>query len=213
MQEYPMRTQIVSVVALVLLSACGAWGSLGQNQDFQVGGRHLVEWSGGVGSAGGRNETSFNQDQEFHNTYGRVSGLQGARASLVQTGTATGDGPATIQNNAPVTGSQRQVADVTAGFVNTSTQRLVGDLSMVVVKPYGIGSAGATQDFTSSQTQVLNTPFGWASQSQTLRAFQSANIGTVMDVDPTVTNTLNVQLNQQHTINGQPVSVTSVHTP
>lgn len=208
-----MRIQVVSIVGVLLLSACSARASLNQSQDFQVGGRHLTEWAGGIGSANGRNETSVSQEQAFRETYGRASATQSGRAALVQTGTATGTGPARIENNAGLTGSQRQLVDLTPGFANTSSQKLAGDLSMVVVKPYGIGSAGGTQDFTSSQSQTMTTPFGWASQTQSLRSIQSASIGTVMDVDPTVTNTLSVQLSQQATINGQPSSVVSSNTP
>ncbi len=207
-----MRSHIILVV-LVLLSAGSVRAGIGQNQDFQVGGRHLVDWAGGIGSANGRNEASFTQDQEFRDTYGRASGTQSARAALIQTGNASGSGPASIENNAATTGYQRQVVNFTPTFEATARQNLTANLSMVVIKPYGIGSAGATQEFTSSQSQMLTTPFGWASQSQTLRAFQSANIGTAMDVDPTVTNTLNVRLNQQTTINAQSVSATSTLTP
>ncbi len=208
-----MRSHIMSIVALVLLSAGSVQAALNQSQDFQVGGRHLVDWAGGIGSANGRNESSVTQDQAFREAYGRASGTQSGRAALVQTGTATGSGPASIENNAAVTGVQRQLVNFTPAFESTARQSLNADLSMVVVKPYGIGSAGATQEFNSSQSQMLTTPFGWASQSQTLRALQSANIGTAMDIDPTVTNTLNVRMNQQTTINGQASSVVSVANP
>ncbi len=208
-----MRSHIMSIVALVLLSAGSVQAALNQSQDFQVGGRHLVDWAGGIGSANGRNESSVTQDQAFRETYGRASGTQSGRAALIQTGTATGSGPASIENNAAVTGVQRQLVNFTPAFESTARQSLNADLSMVVVKPFGIGSAGATQEFNSSQSQMLTTPFGWASQSQSLRALQSANIGTAMDIDPTVTNTLNVRMNQQTTINGQASSVASINTP
>jgi hypothetical protein len=208
-----MRSHIMSVVALVLLSAGGVQAALNQNQDFQVGGRHLVEWAGGIGSANGRNESSVTQEQAFQEAAGRVSGTQSGRAALIQTGATTGDGPASIDNSAAVAGTQRQLVNFTPAFESTARQNLAADLSMVVVKPYGIGSATGTQDFTSSQAQMMTTPFGWASQSQSLRASQYANIGTAIDMDPTVTNTLNVRLNQQATINGQPSSVVSTHTP
>jgi hypothetical protein len=208
-----MRSCVASIVALILLSAGSGRAGVGQSQDFQVGGRHLVEWAGGIGSANGRNESSVTQEQTFRETYGRASGTQSGRAALLQTGTATGDGPARIENSAAVTGSQRQLVNFTPAFESTARQSLNADLSMIVVKPYGIGSAGATQDFNASQSQTMTTPFGWASQSQSLRALQSANIGTAIDIDPTVTSTLNVRLNQQTTINGQASSMTSITAP
>lgn len=208
-----MRSHIMTVVALVLWSACSVQAALNQSQDFQVGGRQLVDWAGGIGSANGRNESSVSQEQAFRETYGRASGTQSGRAALIQTGTASGDGPASIENNAAVTGVQRQLVNFTPAFESTARQSLTADLSMVVVKPYGIGSAGATQEFNSSQSQMLTTPFGWASQSQTLRAFQSANIGTAMDIDPTVTNTLSVRMNQQTSINGQSINAVAVTNP
>jgi hypothetical protein len=208
-----MRSHVTFVVALVSLWAGSVRAGLNQNQDFQVGGRHLVEWAGGVGSVNGRHDTSVSQEQAFQDAYGRGSGTQSGRATLTQTGTAGGSGPASIENNAAVTGAQRQLVNFTPAVENSARQNLTADLSMVVVKPYGIGSATGTQDFTSSQSQTMTTPYGWASQTQTLRATHYANIGTAVNVDPTVTNTLNVQLNQQTVINGQPSNVASSNTP
>lgn len=196
-----MRTQVVFTSLIVLTLTSGVWAFVGTAQRFDVGGLHLVQWPGGIGSAEGRNEVTFSQEQVAHDSQGGASVLQRERGLLVQSGVAEGPaGPSRVEQNAAAAGAQRQAVDRWFRPTSVGRQHLGADLSTLVVKPVGIGSATGTQVFMGSQTQMMATPYSSATQSQSVKAKQYAGIDATIDTDPLVTNTVNVKLDQGYTV-------------
>ncbi len=200
-----MSKQVVVIMSLLLTLACGASGAVGSAQRFEISAANLVEWAGGIGSAMGRNEVVFTQEQDVRDTSGGAFALQRERGAFVQDAFADGPvGPATVTQNATVAGVQRQLGDLVGEPpMSRGRQGLTADLVTAVVKPAGIGTATGTHTFMASQAQELMTPFSTVSQSQTVQANQSAQIEGTLDNDSAVNNTLNLELDQQYQVQDQ----------
>lgn len=209
-----MRILIALGVSTILLLACSARGAIGQTQGFEIGALNLVEWAGGIGSASGRNESVFAQEQELSDLASKTAVAQRERGTLAQIAFAGGtSGPSSVEQNASVAGAQEQLAGSGPGSQTNSHQSLTAFFGGTVFKPEGIGSANGTQTYESTQVQTMMTPFSTTMQSQTLKTTQYASIGTATNIDPLVTSSLNVQLNQQHGLDAQSISTPATADP
>lgn len=196
-----MRKQGVFMLLVVLTLTSGVWAFVGTAQRFDVGGWNLVEWAGGIGSAEGRNEVMFSQQQEAHDAWRGASAFQKERGMLVQNAVASGPyGPSSVEQNASTTGVQRQAVGRWFGPTSVGRQSLGADLSTLAVRPFGVGSATGTQVFMGSQAQMMATPYSSARQSQSLKVDQYAGVDGATATDPLVNNTVNVKLDQGYVV-------------
>jgi hypothetical protein len=207
-----MQKQGVFILSVVLALAPVVTAAIGQTQQFGIGAANLIDWAGGLGSARGQNEAAFSQYQV---SYDRFSGASaGQSGNFGQVGTISNSlGPSSVAQTAAINGSQRQAVGCGPGWTSSERQTLTADLGSLVIKPAGIGSAGGMQHFSGSQMQTMMTPHSTATQSQGLRTSQYTGITTTFNVDPLVSNTLNVHLNQDHTIGGQSLWTPPLYDP
>jgi len=193
-----MKKTIVLSLVMVVFCTSGAWAFVGQVQGFDIGAVNSIHWIGGTGSAEGGNQVMFAQEQAAHK-FG-VSGLQKEMGVFVQTGQVDGPGPGTVRQTADIGGAQHQAGGLTAYPTSKQSQEMGVDLSTLVDKPYGPGAASGAQSFVGGQTQILITPTSMSAESQIVGAAQYAGIVGGPNADPTVKNTLNIDLGQNQTI-------------
>ena len=198
-----MYRSLLTAFLVSFLLAGSAQASIGRTQSFQVGGLNHVVWGGGVGSAQGEKHGSFTQIQEVSDHSSRVSIRQTERGSLNQTATVSGTGFGSARQTAGVKGSQDLLAETTHGFPNRGQQELAVKLDMRLFRPNGVGTVNGHQNYNGAQEQSVTTPYGTSSQSQSVDIRQSGSITTQIDVDPTVRNTINIDLHQSQVTNGQ----------
>jgi hypothetical protein len=177
--------------------------SIGRTQSFQVGGLNHVVWGGGVGSAQGEKLGSFTQTQEASDHSSSLSVRQAERGSLSQTATASGTGLGAARQTAASKGAQDLLAETTHGFPNRGQQELAVKLDLRLFRPNGIGTVNGTQTYNGVQEQSVITPSGTSSQSQSVDIRESGSITTQTNIDPSVRNTINVNLHQSQVNNGQ----------
>lgn len=198
-----MRKQCVVVIAGVLLLAAGAQASIGWAQNFTVGAVNQVEWLGGVGSAAAMNKASFDQRQQFGSNYASLSAFQRTSGTIFQNATASGPiGPSTSSQTADLKGNQGLWTNGGSFPEARGQQSLGGTLTNLVVKPEGVGQVDGIQHFVGAQEQGVTTAYGSGTQSQYVEVLQRGSITTGADTDPTVTSTVELQLNQSQITGG-----------
>lgn len=191
-----MRRQCLVVIASVLFLAAGAQASIGWAQDFRVGASNQVQWLGGVGSAAAINKASYDQRQGL-GAFNYVGAFQRNSGTIFQNGSASGPiGPSTSTQTADLKGGQTLWNSGGRFPSAQGVQTFEGKFANLVVKPEGVGQVEGIQRFVGSQEQGTTTAFGGSGQSQYVEVMQRANINTGADTDPTVTSTVNMQLNQ-----------------
>jgi hypothetical protein len=192
-------------ILAVLLPVHSAGASIGWTQGVDIGAVNQVLWIGGVGSASGDAQVSFNQTQQAneHYRYSNVSARQAARGSLTQTATASGTSPSTARQTATIKGAQDSLAQGWPHPAARGQQDLGVKLDTRLSLPQGVGSVSGTQHFDGLQEQSLTTPLSNSSQSQSVDATQSGSITTQTNVDPLVTNRITIGMHQSHMVNGQ----------
>jgi hypothetical protein len=177
-------------------------GTIGRTQSFCIGALNRVEWAGGIGSARGDSQASFSEMQQVTHRPSGISATQGSRGSVSQTATASGTGFGLAQQSAAIRGSQ----DLTFGTghcpMSRAQQEMSAKLTTYLFRPNGVGTVNGTQSYNGLQEQAMTHPWGSSSQSQSVDIRQSGAITTRTNVDPTVRNTITVDLRQAQTIGG-----------
>jgi hypothetical protein len=186
---------------IFLLWAGSAPASIGRTQSFHIGATNQIDWAGGVGSAQGENQGSFTQTQQASDR--SLSVQQTGRGSLTQTATASGHGPSMARQTARIEGTQDLSAENSRHPTNGAHQDLGVKLDTRLFRPSGVGSVSGTQNYTGAQQQTLTSPCGTSSQSQSVDVTQSGSITTRTHTDPTVRNTINIDLHQSQLVHGQ----------
>jgi len=177
------------------------YASIGRTQSFNIGALNRVEWAGGVGSARGDGQASFSQTQQFTGHPSGLSARQTARGSVAQTATAGGTGFGMARQTAGIRGSQDLLAE-TGRPMNRAQQELGAKLTTYLFRPNGVGTVNGTQSYSGLQEQAMTSAWGASSQSQSVDIKQSGAITTQTNIDPTVRNTITVDLRQSQTTSG-----------
>ncbi len=177
-------------------------GTIGRTQSFNIGALNRVEWTGGIGSARGDAQASFSQTQQFTHRPSNLSASQGGRGSVTQTASASGTGSATAEQTAAIRGSQDLSAGTGHQPMGRAQQEMGVKLSTYLFRPNGVGTVNGTQTYSGLQEQAMTTAWGTSSQSQSVDIKQSGAITTQTNVDPTVRNTITVNLRQSQTTGG-----------
>jgi len=178
------------------------YGSIGRTQSFNIGALNRVEWAGGIGSARGDGQAGFSQMQQSTHTPSGLSARQTARGSVTQTATAGGTGYSMARQTAGIRGSQDLLANTGRYPSNRAQQEMGARLSTYLFRPNGVGTVNGTQSYNGLQEQALTHAWGTSSQSQSVDIRQSGTIATQTNVDPTVRNTITVDLRQSQTTGG-----------
>jgi hypothetical protein len=181
---------------IVLLAASGAWAVIGQAQGFEIGATNFVPWGGGVGSAQGSHQVRIGQEQRMATSYCGPVALQKETGVFIQRATASGAGSSTVRQKAEIEGAQGQIAGDWSQPVHVQGQHMGVGFTTRIDMPSGSGAASGTQRFLGDQTQTVLTPAGRSTESQVLRATEYAAVVGGPNADPTVKNSLNVQLSQ-----------------
>jgi len=192
-----MRRLSLVVTLGVFAWAAGAQAFVGRSQDFEIGALNRVDWAGGaIGSARIENQARVAQQQDFSERHSRLSGVQTERGSLTQTLTASGPGLSTGRQAARITGSQ----DLPVESCRYAPGRMQQDLGLKMetrlFKPSGVGTVSGTQTYHGAQEQTRTTWYGSSGQFQSVEIKQSGTITTENDIDPTVRNSVIVNLHQ-----------------
>jgi len=198
-----MYRSLLTIILVSFLLVGSAQASIGRTQSFQIGGLNQVVWGGGVGSAQGENHGSFTQTQQVSDYSSRLSVRQTERGSLNQTATASGTGFGAARQTAGIRGTQDLSVETTHGFPNRGQQQLALKLDTCLFRPNGVGTANGAQNYNGAQEQSVTTPCGASRQSQSVDIRQSGSITTQTNIDPTVRNTININLHQSQVTNGQ----------
>ena len=107
--------------------------------------------------------------------------------------------PATIEQTADIFGSQHQGIGTWGRPTLWQGQHLSVDFTTSLDKPWGAGPATASQSFLGGQTQSLTSPTTMGTQSQFVGVREYASIVGGGTTDPTVNNSIQIDLNQgQH---------------
>lgn len=203
-----MKKGFMLSICILLPMLCGAWGGgwsvVGQEQGFQIGAANNANWWGGVGTSESGNTATFAQEQSvFGNGPGGSYGLQKETGIFVQQGTIHNvSGPTFLSQNAAISGGQTQ--DITRGWNQGVGQGQGMNLALdtSVCKPWGVGTVSAGQGFVGGQQQISIGPGTTGAQSQFVGAAQYVGLMTGPNTDPTVTNSLDIQLGQSQTATG-----------
>jgi hypothetical protein len=199
------RTILVGICLLVLASPLWAghgYGTIGRTQSFNIGVLNRVEWAGGIGSARGDAQASFSQTQQVTHRPSGLSASQGGRGSVTQTATASGTGYGTAEQTAAIRSSQDLSAGTGHQPMGRAQQEMGARLTTYLFRPNGVGTVNGTQTYSGLQEQAMTTAWGSSSQSQSVDIRQSGAISTQTNVDPTVRNTITVDLRQSQTTGG-----------
>lgn len=198
-----MRKQCSIIITGVLFLAGGAQASIGWTQNFTVGAINQVDWLGGVGSAASVNKASYDQRQQFSNTFANFSAFQRNSGTIFQNASASGlIGPSSSRQDAAINGSQTLATNGSSFPEARGQQTFTGTFANVLIKPDGIGRVDGIQHFVGAQQQGVTTSYGSGAQSQYVEVLQRASIGTGANTDPTVTSTVNLQLSQSQITSG-----------
>ena len=177
-------------------------GSIGRTQSFNIGALNGVEWAGGIGSARGDGQASFSQFQQVTHRPTSLSASQGSRGSVTQTASASGTGYGLAEQTAGIRGSQDLSAGTGHQPMGRAQQEMGARLSTYLFRPNGVGTVNGTQTYSGLQEQAMTNAWGTSSQSQSVDIKQSGAITTQTNVDPTVRNTITVDLRQSQTTSG-----------
>ena len=200
------RTMLVGICLFTFASPLWAGhdhASIGRTQSFNIGALNRVEWAGGVGSARGDGQASFSQTQQFTHRPSSLSATQGARGSVTQTATASGTGFAMARQTAGIRGSQDLLGATGSYPSGRAQQEMNAKLVTDLFRPSGVGTVNGTQSFSGLQEQAMTNAWGTSSQSQSVDIKQSGAITTQTNIDPTVKNTITVDLRQSQTTGGR----------
>ncbi len=191
-----MHKQRMAAVSAVLVLTCSAWAFVGQEQGFNIGAANFITWPGGVGLVEGGHKAVFCQEQSVAGGWNAPSGFQKAAGLFNQTASTGGSGPAWIGQTAKIGGGQEQGTG-TWGHPTTSQGQQMGvGFTTSIVKPWGSGTATASQSFVGGQTQTLMSPTTVGTQSQFVGVREYANVVGGVTADPTVNNAIKIDLNQ-----------------
>jgi hypothetical protein len=194
-----MHKQWIPMVSIVLTLTCGAWAFVGQEQDFSIGAVNSIMWSGGVGLVEGGHHAVVCQQQSVAGGWHGPSGFQAEGGIFRQTASAAGEGPATVEQTADVIGGQHQGIGTWGRPTLSQGQQLGVDFTTSLDKPWGAGTATASQSFLGGQTQSLTSPTTTGTQSQFVGVREYASVVGGGTADPTVNNSIKIDLNQgQH---------------
>lgn len=200
------RTILIGICLFAFASPLWAghgYGTIGRTQSFNIGALNRVEWAGGIGSARGDGQVSFSQLQQLIHGPTHLSANQGSRGSVTQTAGAGGTGYGTAEQTAAIRGSQDLSAGTGHQPMSRAQQELGAKLSLYLFRPNGVGTVNGTQTYSGLQEQALTAAWGASSQSQSVDIRQSGAITTQTNVDPTVKNTITVDLRQAQTTGGR----------
>ena len=178
------------------------YGTIGRTQSFNIGALNRVEWAGGIGSARGDGQASFSQLQQVIHRPTSLSASQGSRGSVTQTATASGTGFGAAEQTAGIRGSQDLSAGTGHQPMSRAQQEMGARLTTYLFRPNGVGTVNGTQSYSGLQEQAMTTAWGTSSQSQSVDIKQSGAITTQTNIDPTVKNTITVDLRQSQTTSG-----------
>ena len=191
-----------TVSFILLLSVSPVAASIGRTQSFVIGAPNRIDWGGGIGSARQDRDASFSQAQHASSHYGNVSISQAQRGTLTQTATATGLDPSSVRQTARIRGTQDLVAGTPCAPGSQAHQDLSLKMVTRLVQP-GVGSTSGTQTYSGVQEQSSVSPWGTGSQSQSVDVRQSGSITTGTNIDPTVKNTITINLHQSQMTEGR----------
>ncbi|MCL5280368.1 MAG: hypothetical protein M1376_10730 [Planctomycetes bacterium] len=205
--NYARKNRVVLVGICLFTFASPLWagygdGTIGRTQSFNIGALNRVEWAGGIGSARGDGQASFSQMQQVIHRPSSLSASQGSRGSVTQTASASGTGYGTAEQTAAIRGSQDLSAGTGHQPMSRAQQEMGAKLSTYLFRPNGIGTVNGTQTYSGLQEQAMTAAWGTSSQSQSVDIRQSGAITTQTNVDPTVRNTITVDLRQSQTTGG-----------
>ncbi len=191
-----MHRQGIAVVSITLILACGAGAFVGQEQGFNIGAANCITWSGGVGLVEGGHQAVVCQGQSVAGGWNAPSGFQREGGLFHQTASAGGGGPAFVKQTADIVGNQHQGTGMWGQPTASLGQQMNIDFTTNVVKPWGAGTAGASQSFIGGQVQAFTTPTTMGTQSQFVGVREYANIVGGAAADPTVNNSISIGLSQ-----------------
>ncbi|MEN6423973.1 MAG: hypothetical protein ABFE13_01315 [Phycisphaerales bacterium] len=189
-----MHKEWIPVVSIVLTLTCSAWAFVGQEQGFNIGAANSIMWSGGVGLVEGGHQAMVCQQQSVGG--GWNAGFQAGGGLFRQTASAGGQGPASIGQTADIFGGQQQGTGTWGQPATSQGQQLGVNFTTSLDKPWGAGTANASQGFLGGQTQSLMSPNTMGTQSQFVGVREYANIVGAATLDPTVDNEITIGLNQ-----------------
>lgn len=199
-----MRTPCGIIIASVLLLAAGAQASVGWAQNFTVGAINQVEWCGGIGSAAAINKASYDQRQEFAGSHASYGSWQRNSGTIFQNAAASGPfGPSVSRQTAEIKGGQFLLTTDGRSPGSWGTQSLGGMFTNSIVKPFGVGQVDGIQHFVGRQEQGATSPAGSGTQSQYVEVVQRGTVITGARIDPKITSTVNLQLNQSQAAGGR----------
>lgn len=178
---------------LVLLAASGAWGAIGQAQHFEIGVNNVLEGVG-VGTARSSELTVIGQAQRIAGSHHSAAGVQKEAGVYFRTSEITGPEATRLTQRADIKGDQMQVGGCLSPRLQG--QHLRADFTTEIVMPSGPGSARGGQGFVGGQMQTMSSGRGSGSQAQLLIVVQRASVVGTEQTDPTVTNSLHVDLSQ-----------------
>jgi hypothetical protein len=200
------RTVLAGICLFVLTSPLWAgndYACVGRTQSFSIGALNRIEWAGGIGSARSDGQAGFSQTQQLTGHPSGLSARQTSRGSLTQTATAGGTGYGMARQTTGIRGSQDLWTETGRYPSGRAQQELGAKLTTYLFRPDGVGTVSGTQSYNGLQEQVMTSAWGTSSQSQSVDIKQSGAITTQTNVDPTVQNTITVDLRQAQTTSGQ----------
>jgi hypothetical protein len=194
-----MLKQGISAVVVVGVLASSAWAFIGQEQGFNIGAVNMIQWAGGVGSAGGSHDAMFGHEQVAVGGWPNASGAQKETGVFSQVSSATG-GPAVVVQNAKVVGNQQQATGTWGQATGSQGQQTGVEFSSIIVKPNGAGAVTAAQSFVGGQVHTLMTPRTFSTQSQVLGVTEYASVVGAPNSNPSVSNMIKVDLGQSQVV-------------
>ena len=188
---------------IVLLLSSGAFAAIGHAQGFSIDALNVVKRAGCVGSAEGSNTVMVGHAQEAYSRASGTAAYQEETAILTQSGSTVGRGGRTaVVQEATAEGAQNQL--VGGGFhgrgIRTEGQTLSVNLDSLTSNIRGIGGAVGAQGFVGAQSQIEVTPNGMSASSQYIGAAQFSAVSGALS---SVSNSLNVELNQNQDVAGR----------
>ncbi len=180
---------------VVLLAASGAWAAIGQAQGFQIGAVNALGGLG-VGSAESTHQVMIGQQQGTTTSHFGGTGTQTQTGVFVQTAASSGPRSGNAYQTAQVGATQGQLTS--GGFHPTSAQgqQMGVGFTTKMDLPCGSGAVTGTQSFVGGQTHTVLTPTSMSTESQVLGATQYTAVVGGPHGNPTVSNSLNVNLTQ-----------------
>ncbi|HSW02681.1 MAG TPA: hypothetical protein VLI39_21135 [Sedimentisphaerales bacterium] len=194
-----MFRQWISAIVVVVVLASLARAFVGQEQGFNIGAVNMIQWAGGVGSAGGGHNVMFGHEQTAVGGWPSASGTQKETGVFTQVSSATG-GPASVVQSAKAAGNQQHATGAWSTPTSSQGQQMGVEFSGAIVKPNGAGAVTATQSFVGGQVQTLLTPRTLSTASQVLGVTEYASVVGAPCSNPSVSNMIKVDLGQNQVV-------------